>query len=39
MFNSKQKITGQAGAKNTKDFEIIVHLKYLSKSRRVLEML
>ena len=39
MFNSKQKINGKAGAKNTKDFEIIVHLKYLSKSRRVLEMI
>ena len=39
MFNSKQKINGKAGAKNAKDSEIIVHLEYLSISRRVLEML
>ena len=37
-FKFKQKITGQTGNGSTKDFEIMVSLKYLSNFGRALEM-
>ena len=38
LFSLKVKITGQAGNNKTKDIEIMVPLKYLSKFWRTLEM-
>ena len=37
-FNFKAKITGQTGNDGTKDFEIMLPLKYLSNFCRILEM-
>ena len=38
LFSLKVKITGRAGNNKTKDIEIMVPLKYLSKFWRTLEM-
>ena len=38
LFNFKDKITGLTGNDNTKDIEMIVQVKYLSKFWKTLEM-